>query len=334
MISHKDIILDCDPGEDDALAILLALSRNLNVAGLVCGFGNASAEKTYKNGAGLLALAGRTDVSLFKGAEKAYRPHPLEKDTVEAGDFVGENGLCGAVLPPVPEHLTVYATQTQEQRIDGLVRYLRKNAPLTYIVTGPCVTLAHVLDSLGDEARDIIQQVIVMGGALDTPGNQGPINPETGKSYAEFNFYCDPHAVARVLESGLPITLVPWDLTERIVLTYGELALFAGNTPGGEFVIDLMRRFLESYGNANARSFEFNDCITITAFEGEGRFNEEHVRVLTEGEQAGRLVRDAEHGTRVQFFDLEPSNIRPTRDGILSSLGISVSSTQISGEQR
>lgn len=95
MISKNQILLDSDPGEDDALAILLAVAKKLDLTALICGFGNSSAEKTYKNGAGLLTLAQRTSIPLFKGAEKPCRPHPWEKEIVSAGDFVGENGLCG-----------------------------------------------------------------------------------------------------------------------------------------------------------------------------------------------------------------------------------------------
>ena len=302
MISLNPIILDCDPGEDDALAILLALAKNMHLSALVCGFGNTAAEKTYRNGAGLLTLAGRTDVPLFKGAEKPYRPHPLEREIVSAGDFVGENGLCGVMLPTLPDILKGEANQTQNERIMAIADRLRQMGPLTYIVTGPCTTLAHVLDSLGDEATKLIQKVIIMGGALDAPGNTGPINPETEKPYAEFNFYCDPYAVDRVFKSGLPIILVPWDLTERIVLHYGELDSWQSNTSQGSFVLELMRNFLESYGNANERSFEFNDCITITAFEEDGHFREESVRILLTGQETGRIVRDTQNGTSLRFF--------------------------------
>lgn len=323
MISDNKIVLDCDPGEDDALAILLALAKDIDVAALVCGFGNTAARKTHKNGAGLLTLAGRTDVPLFKGTEKPYRPHPFEQEIVSAGDFVGDNGLCGVELPEAPDFLSTGIDDPEEDRIQIISDLVRKTGPLTYIVTGPCATLAHVLDKLGSEAHAFIRHVIIMGGALDAAGNTGPINPETGKSYAEFNFYCDPHGVQRVFDSGLPITLVPWDLTEQIVLTYGELAGLSSKTPQGSFVLELMKNFLESYGNVHERSFEFNDCITITAFEQEGEFRDERVRLVLEGNQTGRLVRD-EQGTAMRFFHLGRDGILPVRNTILNDLDIEV----------
>lgn len=323
MASEKNaIILDCDPGEDDALAILLALAReDLSLKALVCGFGNASADRTHSNGGGLLALARRTDVALFKGTGKPYLAHPLETETVSAGDFVGENGLCGTPLPAAPAVLLASARDAENVRLDALAAHVRAAGPLTYIVTGPCGTLAHILDRLGADARDCIREVIIMGGALDTPGNHGPINPETGKSYAEFNFYCDPHGVKRVFDSGLPVTLVSWDLTHRIVLSYAELPSWRGETPEGRFVADLMRNFLESYGNAHARAFEFNDCITITALERAGTLRDERVSIITDGEQAGRLVRDAT-GTPLKFFELAEQDIVPVRDDILNAIGV------------
>lgn len=322
MTSERKIILDCDPGEDDALAILLAIAKNLELSALVCGFGNISADKTYQNGAGLLTLTDRADIPLFKGAEKPYCPHPLEAELVSAGDFVGENGLCGVELPYAESLVIQDSLQHQEKRISLLIEHLKRVAPVTYIVTGPCATLAHILDQLGPQAKTIIHEIIIMGGALDAAGNTGPINPDTGKPYAEFNFYCDPHAVDKVFGSDIPITLVPWDLTENIVLTYGELPSLQSKTPQGSFVLNLMRNFLESYGNAHERSFEFNDCITITAFEKEGHFRKENVSIILDGAQTGRLVRDEEHGRELQFFELEKSHILPVRNNILKLWGI------------
>lgn len=324
MASKGRIILDCDPGEDDALALLLAIAKGLDLAAVICGFGNTSADKTYKNGAGLLMLADRMDIQIFKGAEKPYRTHPFETDIISAGSFVGENGLCGVHLPTPDDFPPNGADKAQAERINDIVSYLRQNGPMTYIVTGPCATLAHILDALGSDAKELITQLIVMGGALDTPGNTGPINLVTGKPYAEFNFYCDPHAVKRVFDSGIPITLVPWDLTEQIVLTYSELDNWQSDTPQGSFVLKLMCNFLESYGNAHERSFEFNDCITMTAFEEQGSFRTERIRIILEGEQSGRLLRDAQ-GTAVRFFELAPEDILKVRNDILSALDVRTS---------
>jgi inosine-uridine nucleoside N-ribohydrolase len=324
MISNQKIILDCDPGEDDALAVLLAIAKGLDMSALVCGFGNSSANKTHKNGAGLLTLAKRKDINLFKGAESPYKPHPLESQIVSAGDFVGENGLCGVSLP-YDEKLLLSQKGNEDSRLDALAEHIRQHGLLTYIITGPCATFAHILDRLGSEAENYIQEVIIMGGALDASGNHGPLNPETKKSYAEFNFYCDPHGTNRVLNSKLPVTLVPWDLTEKIVLTYKELPDFSATSAEGNFVINLVRNFLESYGNANERSFEFNDCITINALQKQGNFRTEKINIILEGEQTGRIIRADQSGTKVKFFDIDPVNILPTRNDILKTIGIKIS---------
>lgn len=321
--SSEKIILDCDPGEDDALAILLTISKGLNLSALICGFGNISANKTHLNGARLLTLANRKDIPLMKGAEKPYRPHPFEKDTVSAGDFVGENGLCGVDLEYDQNLITKTSQMDQDKRISAIVDHLKIAGRSTYIVTGPCTTLAHVLEKLGDDAAGHIKEIIIMGGALDAAGNTGPINPETLKPYAEFNFYCDPHAVDKVFESNLPITLVSWDLTEKIVLTYKELPDLKSSTKQGDFILKLVSNFLESYGNANERSFEFNDCITITAFQKDGFCRKETVRILLDGPQTARLVRDVINGRELDFFELPSSDLLPVRNAILSTLGIS-----------
>jgi inosine-uridine nucleoside N-ribohydrolase len=175
-----------------------------------------------------------------------------------------------------------------------------------------------------DEAKKFINQVIIMGGALDACGNHGPINPDTGKSYAEFNFYCDPHGTDRVLNSNLPIIIVPWDLTEQIVLTYKELPDLQSTSPEGDFVINLVRNFLESYGNAHDRSFEFNDCITISALQEHGTLRKEAINIILKGEQTGRIIRDKNSGKEVFFFDLDSSQISPIRNSILEDIGIKI----------
>jgi inosine-uridine nucleoside N-ribohydrolase len=323
MTCKEKIILDCDPGEDDALAILLAIKRGLSLTTLVCGYGNSSADNTYRNGAGLLTLSNKMDIPLYKGSEEPYKPHPLESDTVSAGDFVGKNGLCGISLPYDAKMLTSHHIN-QDDRTNELAEHIRQQGPLTYIITGPCTTFAHILDELGDEAKKYINQVIIMGGALDACGNHGPINSDTGKSYAEFNCYCDPHGTDRVLNSNLPIIIVPWDLTEQIVLTYKELPDLQSHSPEGDFVINLVRNFLESYGNAHERSFEFNDCITISALQEHGTLRKETINIILKGEQTGRIIRDKNSGKEVFFFDIDPAQIFPIRNSILEDIGIKI----------
>lgn len=324
MNQNIPIILDCDPGEDDALAILYALKRGLPVKGLICGFGNTLPQNTIKNGAGLLTLANRRDVPLFKGAQNPFRPHPVEEQRVSAGDFVGNNGLCGIDLP-VSKDMTI-ANDVDDERLqlETIAEYIRTIAPITYIVTGPCTTLAHILEIFGTEASVLIKKIIIMGGALDTPGNHGPINPESAKPYAEFNFYCDPHGAARVLSSNIDRVLVPWDLTENIVLGYAELLHMNSSSPIGSFILELMKNFLESYGIAHDRAFEFNDCINLIAYEGRGQFRKERIRILVEGQQAGRIVRDIDYGHDILFFDLQKSEIISTRNHILEICDITV----------
>ncbi|MGB1077170.1 MAG: nucleoside hydrolase, partial [Bdellovibrionales bacterium] len=263
----------------------------------VCTFGNTPAENTFKNGAGLLTLSGKTDVPLIQGAVQPYKQHPIETETVSAGDFVGENGLLGIELP-VDEKLadTAVSGGDLSDRIDRIVKLIKEAGPLTYIITGPCATFAHVLDALGEDASTYIEKVIIMGGALDVPGNHGPINPETNESYAEFNFYCDPHAAQKVVTSGLDIELVMWDLTQDIVLPYEELSKLEGGGAIGAFTYELMSNFFRDYGLEHGRSFEFNDVVTLYTSIQEAELLTECVDVVVEGEAAGKLQRSATGG--------------------------------------
>lgn len=321
MKHNHPIILDCDPGEDDALAILYALRADYTVKALICGFGNTSPQNTIRNGAGLLTLAGCENVPLFRGTYEPYRSHPIENSVTDAGDFVGRDGMCDTPLPKAEHVKTQNDAGDKVALLEKLADHVKSCGPITYILTGPCGTLAHLLDILGTDAAAIFQEIIVMGGALDAPGNHGPINPETEKSYAEFNFYCDPYGTERVLQSGIPITIVPWDLTENIVLNYQELKNRKAQDSVGAFVVTLMTNFLESYGIGNNRAFEFNDCITFTAYEGAGTFSEEKIRVITHGEQAGRIVRSTE-GSTVRIFDIAIAQREFVRDEILRMIGV------------
>jgi purine nucleosidase len=321
-MNHKNaIILDCDPGEDDALAILYAIHKQHPLKALVCGFGNTSPFNTIRNGAGLLALSGRDDIPLFKGTYEPYKPHPIEETIVDAGAFVGANGLCGTPLPNADHILVQNDDMEKDSMLQALAKHIRSVAPVTYIVTGPCGTLAHILDILGDEASTIIKNIILMGGALDAPGNHGPLSPDTGKSYAEFNFYCDPAGTHRVLHSGIEVTLAAWDLTETIVMNYQEILATKTTNKSGIFVQTLMKNFLESFGNENNRDFEFNDCITFTAYEGKGTLRNEKIDIVTQGEQAGRIYR-SDDGVKVRFLDIEPLERNIIRNEILKTIGI------------
>jgi pyrimidine-specific ribonucleoside hydrolase len=191
------IVLDCDPGHDDAIALLLALaSPEVELLGVTTTYGNQTLEKTTQNALRVLELVERPDVPVASGAER-----PLERDLVVAFHVHGESGLDGPELPPA----------TIAPRSEDAVAFIhelvsRQERPVTLVPTGPLTNVARYLDAHGGEG---VGRIVLMGGAI-AEGNYTPA--------AEFNIWCDPEAAKRVFASGLDVTMVGLDVTHKAIL--------------------------------------------------------------------------------------------------------------------
>jgi inosine-uridine nucleoside N-ribohydrolase len=220
------IVLDCDPGHDDAIALLLALaSPELELRGVTTTYGNQTLEKTTENALRLLELVGREDVPVAEGADR-----PLERELVVAAHVHGQSGLDGPALPPA----------RTAPVSDDAVAFIAERTPLTLVAVGPLTNVARYLDAHGAEG---IERVVLMGGAI-AEGNFTPA--------AEFNIWCDPEAAARVFASGLDVTMCGLDVTHKALLgpAVEERLRAAGRI--GTFVAELniffTRYHRETYG--------------------------------------------------------------------------------------
>jgi purine nucleosidase len=223
-MTTRRIIIDTDPGIDDALAILLALgSPELQVAAIVAVAGNAPLAVTEVNARAICELAGRRDIPVYAGSDR-----PLTRSPIVAADVHGESGLGGLVLP------TPGATLHAGHGVDVTIDLLRTAAPqsLTWCGLGPLTNVAAAL-AKAPEIGAGVAELIVMGGASRALGNVTPA--------AEFNIHADPHAARIVFESGLPITLVPLDVTHQVRATPERLAVVAAaETPIATAVAELL----------------------------------------------------------------------------------------------
>jgi purine nucleosidase len=195
----KSIILDCDPGVDDAVAIMLALtSPRLHVLGITTVAGNVGLDKTTRNARLLRQIAGRMDVPVYRGCER-----PLVRPPVLADDFHGADGLgTYAVFEPEGE-------EEAEHGVDFIVHSLR-SAPqksIALAVTGPLTNIATALQQAPDIAARI-DSVVVMGGARSEGGNI--------TASAEYNIYADPEAAAIVFRSGCRLIVIGLDATHQV----------------------------------------------------------------------------------------------------------------------
>ena len=201
-MAPRKIIIDTDPGKDDALAILLALASpdELDLLALVAVAGNVPLARTERNARALLELAGHPAVPVYAGC-----PRPLLRPPVTAEHVHGDTGLTGLVLPEPSAPLQ------REHGVDFLIRTLRAAEPgeITLCLLGPATNLAVALIMAPDIAAGIAQ-VVWMAGAAREGGNVTPA--------AEFNVYADPEAALILAGSGVPLTMIPLDLTHQLRL--------------------------------------------------------------------------------------------------------------------
>lgn len=204
----RQIIIDTDPGMDDAVAILLALaSPEIDVLGLVAVAGNLPLKATVRNAGAIVELAGRPDVPVFAGC-----PRPIGGAPGGAAEAHGEGGLGDLLLP---EPVRPAASQ---HGVVWLVETLRRAAPksVTLCALGPLTNIALALVMAPDIAAGVAELVVMGGG---TRGNM--------TATAEFNIHADPQAAALVVDSGLPIVMVPLDVTETVRSTPERVAPIA-----------------------------------------------------------------------------------------------------------
>ncbi len=219
------VILDCDPGHDDALAILLALHRpELDVRAITTVAGNVGLAATTRNAQAVLALAGREDVPVAAGADR-----PLVRPLRTAAQVHGTSGLEGADLPApaAPLHpggaVALIAETVRASEV-----------PVTLVPTGPLTNIALFLGAYPG-LRDRIARICLMGGSMGE-GNW--------TASAEFNIWVDPDAAARVFDSGIPITQVTIDVTHQALVPVAESDAWASlGTRTGRVFADLFRFF-------------------------------------------------------------------------------------------
>ncbi|WP_421258173.1 pyrimidine-specific ribonucleoside hydrolase RihA [Aeromonas sp. 600886] len=220
------VILDCDPGHDDAIALILALaSPELKVLAVTTSAGNQTPDKTLNNALRILTLLGRDDIPVAAGA-----PKPLARELIIADNVHGESGLDGPKLPD-----PAFAPQAMTG-IELMARCLRESTePVTLVPTGPLTNIALLL-AAHPELKSKIARIVLMGGAAGA-GNWTPA--------AEFNIYVDPEAADMVFKSGIPITMCGLDVThEAQVMDEDIERVRAITNPVAQCVAELLDFFM------------------------------------------------------------------------------------------
>ncbi|MEM6305674.1 MAG: nucleoside hydrolase [Pseudomonadota bacterium] len=264
----RKIIIDTDPGQDDAVAILLALAspEEIEVLGITAVAGNVPLALTAKNARIICELAGRPEVAVFAGCDR-----PLGRALVTAEHVHGETGLNGPKLPDPTMPLQ------DQHAVDYIVETLQSTKPgeVTLCALGPLTNIATALKQAPDIAGRI-REIVLMGGAYFEVGNITPT--------AEFNIYVDPQAADIVFKSGIPITVMSLDVTHKALVTKDRNDAFrALGTPVGVAVAemtDFFERFdREKYGSAGA---PLHDPCVIAYLIQPDLFSGRHINVEIE----------------------------------------------------
>ncbi|NSY38085.1 nucleoside hydrolase [Leisingera sp. ANG59] len=267
-MSARKIIIDTDPGQDDAVAILLALAspENLDLLGITCVAGNVPLSLTGKNARIVCEAAGKTDVPVYAGSVA-----PLARPLITAEHVHGQTGLDGPDLwePAMP--------LADGHGVDFIIESLRRHEPgtVTLCTLGPLTNVAAAFNTAPD-IIDRVQEIVMMGGAYFEVGNITPA--------AEFNIYVDPEAAEIVFSSGAPITMMPLDVTHKVLATKPRVeAIRALDTQVGRFTADMLDFFerfdVEKYGSEGGPLHD--PCVIAWLLQPE-LFSGRHVNVEIE----------------------------------------------------
>ncbi|MEO0666224.1 MAG: nucleoside hydrolase, partial [Pseudomonadota bacterium] len=261
----RKIIIDTDPGQDDAVAILLALaSPEVELLGITAVAGNVSLELTAKNARIICELAKRPDVPVFAGCDR-----PMGRTLITAEHVHGQTGLNGTDLPEPTMPL-------QEQHaVDFIIETIRSEEAVTLCPLGPLTNIATALERAPDIAERI-EEIVLMGGAYFEVGNITPA--------AEFNIYVDPEAADIVMKSGVKLTIAPLDLTHKMLTSAEWIAAMRGiGSAVGDAVAgwtDFFERFdVAKYGTAGA---PLHDPCVIAHLIDPTLFTGRHINVEIE----------------------------------------------------
>ena len=227
-MDKRKVIIDCDPGIDDALAIILALkSKEIEVVGITTVSGNVESLQGAKNALKVLKLLGRLDIPVYLGESK-----PIKRELVTAQDTHGEDGLGETFLEEVSSEYI------RENGVDFILNTLKNHENVSIIALGPLTNLCRAIEK-DSETFHRVKEIVSMGGAYKSHGNCSPV--------AEFNYWVDPHGAREFLKKfNGEFTMVGLDVTREIVLTPNlREMIHQFKDEIGDFIYDITRFYVD-----------------------------------------------------------------------------------------
>jgi pyrimidine-specific ribonucleoside hydrolase len=259
------VVLDCDPGHDDAIALVLAAADPaIDLRAVTTVAGNQTLEKTTRNALRVLTVADCTDVPVAAGLAE-----PLLREPIAAGEVHGETGLDGAELPEAA------AEPSEEHAVDALARVARETTePITLVAVGPLSNVAVAIRRYPNLVEDL-ERIVVMGGSL----GGGNVTPA-----AEFNVHADPEAAAIVFDAAVPVTMVGLNVTQTARLPAERFdELRALDSDVATMVADLLAFYLDFHRDRYGwESVPLHDALALAHVSDHGLLKTESMAVDVE----------------------------------------------------
>ena len=266
------VIIDTDPGVDDAIAILMALVwprivPNIELVGITTVGGNVALARATRNVLALLEYAGRQDLPVAEGASR-----PLRGRYGYSYMFHGRTGLSRRLRRPSTRPMTCSAVEYMAHQLQS------EPGQCHLIALGPLTNLAQ-LSTAYPHALSQAGSIVVMGGSIEAPGNVTP--------HAEFNFYSDPMAANEVISSGIPLTLVDLSACRQAFIGREEVDSLKSASPVGRLVVQILHNWFRK--DPNRQRFEFYDPLALAVALRPGLIARRHLEVQVETSNPARL---------------------------------------------
>ena len=271
------IIIDTDPGVDDAIAILMALATpSVEIAGVTVVGGNVPHARGLRNALALLDFVGRSDIPVHRGSSR-----PLAGRFANAQHFHGSSGITRRLPQPVTKPAAARAVDFLAQQLSD------HSGETTLVAIGPLTNLAR-LERRHPGSLSLAASLVIMGGAVDTPGNITP--------YAEFNFHCDPLAAQEVLNAGVPLTLVDLAACRQVSITRETALGLKATNPVGQLALEIVQNWFKADDRRETMLF-YDQIAMVAAFHPEVLTTRQvTLSMETEGAEAGASKVTAHHG--------------------------------------
>ena len=293
-MTHK-VILDTDPGIDDAMALFTALAHpDLDLIGVTTTFGNVAVQQATRNALTLLEIAQASHIPVAQGGATPWiLPTPPFPDFVHGADGFGNLHLpppnTQALQQPAPAFI-----------VEQILKYPRE---INLVAIGPLDNLAAALQ-LNPDIAHLVKQVVIMGGVLDHDGNVSPV--------AEANIFCDPHAAEKVMAAPWPVVMVGLDVTHQVVLNQALFERIRDANPRvGSFMYDAVQFYMRFYGSIRGIKGCYGHDVSAVAYVIDPTLFqtiEGSICVATEGVALGQTIIDR-HG--LSSYALKHWNHRP-----------------------